>query len=418
MLDRREEYRNEGDDLKVGLEIEYAAVDEDLNPIATELRDEIIDEPEFMDVEVGGSQFELNPEPFELESISELEEEMSEAEQDLKSRASERDVQLIRSGTNPFVTAEEAPISNEQKYQEVPESHRERRGEHVRESFGRKETVDPRNVDMAALINSTQINVEAESLEDAVEKANYTHMISPFLTAISGNARFLERKDTGFSDLRTPLWEISHDVRDDPSEEGLKLGRIDSYHEDIEDYFGKISDKNFILTDEKHQEEPIDVAAGTYWKDAKIKLERDEKSAVVEARAVSTQPTVAEDAAMHGFFLGRLAYAQENNEELMGIEKVNRNRYTAMLAGMDSKMYGSDGELAPAEEVVEEELDKAREGLDYLGLESEGLEILYDRIERGVPADRMAEGYEKARERGKSREEALLEGLELKGGLV
>jgi gamma-glutamyl:cysteine ligase YbdK (ATP-grasp superfamily) len=121
---------------------------------------------------------------------------------------------------------------------------------------------------------------------------------------------------------------------------------------------------------------------------------------------------------MHGFYVGRLAYSEmeqyhgEDGEELMDIEKVNRNRYAAMHNGLETKLYGTDGELRDATEVLEEELDKAEIGLEYAGIEDTGyMDLLYDRLDEGTPADLMAEGFNNARQEGLDREQALKKGL-------
>ena len=428
ILDSAEKYEAEST-WKIGLETEYGLVDEALMPVDHESRDQLIEDLEFADVEVGGSQVELRTDPLEPENLSELENVLNDNESELVKEASRHGLNLVRSGTNPFVDTNNVPISSEEKYQQVPAFYEEARHGQVQESFGGEDSIDPRNSDLAALINSTQVNVQAEGLEDAVEKANLTYMISPFLSAISGNARFLEGKDLGFSDVRMPLWEKSHDIRNpDYFEEEMDVGKLDSYflaesedETNIENYFRRVKEQPFILNDEEKQEAAREIGIGTYWKDSRIKFnqnsQEEEFQAIVESRIVSTQPSIAEEIAMHGFYIGRLAYAQnqgdiEENmtgaEELMDIDEVNRNRHSAIYNGLDTKLYGTDGELRDAREVLEEELEKAEKGLDYIDMGESGyLEILYDRLEEGTPSDQMAEDYYDGFEDGKTRKESL-----------
>jgi len=419
LFEKEELYRKNYGDVKIGLETEYPVVDGNFGQIGHELRDQMIEGLDFADVEVGGSQVEVRTDPLILGSLSELEKEMRLIEADLRDEADIRGVQILRSGTHPFVDLDNVPVSDAEKYQEVPGFHDRHRNGHVQESFGRIESIDPRNADIAGVINSTQTNIEAENFEDAVEKANYTYMISPFLSAISGNARFLDGKDTGFADTRMPLWEKSHDIRtkDQLEEKTVDAGKLESYYDSLDDYFERVKQEPFILNDEEKQPAAMEIGIGTFWKDSRIKFkeepENDRYDAIVESRVVSTQPTLEEEIAMHGFFMGRISYAQEEDEELMNIGKVNRNRYAAMHNGLDTRLYGTDGELREATDVLEEELEKAEQGLEYAGIEDPGyLDVLRDRLESGTPADLMAEGFNKALEEGKTRGDALQHGLE------
>jgi gamma-glutamyl:cysteine ligase YbdK (ATP-grasp superfamily) len=417
VLEKKKLYRNSNNNFKIGLETEYPAVDEeDFEPIDREVRNQVIEGLDFADVEVGASQIELRTDPMRPDSLAELENEMRSIEAELHDEAAVRDVNVFRAATNPFVNLESIERTDQPKYDRVPSFHNQYRNSDVQDRFGRDQTIDPHNAGLPAVINSTQVNVEAQSLEDAVDKANYTYMMSPFLSAISGNARFLDGKDLGFSDIRMPLWEKSHDIRTDEQlgEETMPVGKIGSYFQDIEDYFSRAQDLPFVLHDE---EEALDIGIGTFWKDTRIKFpdfyEKDGYSAVVESRIVSTQPTLEEEVAMHGFFLGRLSYAQEKDENLMEIEKVNRNRYAAMHNGLDTKLYGTDGELRDAAQVLEEELEKAKIGLENADIEYSGyMDLLYDRLEEGTPADLMAEGFNNARQEGLDRDQALKRGLD------
>jgi gamma-glutamyl:cysteine ligase YbdK (ATP-grasp superfamily) len=422
VLENEDRYEKNYDDTKVGLEVEYPAVDENFHPVPSSARNEVVEQFEFTDLEVGATQVEIKTEPLKLSNLAELENTLKNRENALLEVAESKNAQLLRSGTNPVVEMDEIEKTDKPKYETVPAFHDKHRNGIVQESFGKIESIDPQNADIAALINSTQTNIEADNFDEAVEKANYTYMITPFLSAISTNSRFIGMKDTGYSDTRMPLWEKSHDLRseEDLGEEPVSAGKLDSYYTSLEDYFDRVREEPFIL----HEEEAaMDIGIGTFWKDSRIKFrdepENDIHDVIVESRAVSTQPTIEEEIAMHGFLVGRLAYAQEEDEELMDIERVNRNRYTAMFNGLDEKLYSTEGEHKDAAEVLREELQKAEQGLEYAGIESDGyLELLYDRLDSGTPSDQMAEGFYDALENGSDRRDALKQGLEnQRGGL-
>jgi gamma-glutamylcysteine synthetase len=422
ILENREDFAKDYDAIKVGLEVEYSIQDGD-EPASAEKRNELIDPFEFMDIEFGASQAELVLEPNSVSSLDDLGKLLDLKENQVRERADDLGLDLLRIGTNPFLDPDKIKRTDKPKYEIVPDFHDERRNGHVPDIFGIKDTINPKDADYAGAINATQVNIEADNLGDAVEKANFTYMISPFISAFSGNSRFLGELDLGVSDSRMPIWEMSHDIRtaEDVQEgESVRVGVIDEYYNSIEEYFEAVREEPFIMHE---KDEALDIGIGTSWKDARIKFnnepEDDIYDTIVESRVASTQPTIEEEIAVHGFYIGRLAYAQVEDESLMDIERVNRNRYTAMFNGLDEKLYSTEGEHKDAAEVLREELQKAEQGLEYAGIESDGyLELLSDRLDTGTPSDQMAEGFYEALENGSDRRDALKQGLEnQRGGL-
>jgi len=251
------------------------------------------------------------------------------------------------------------------------------------------------------MIASTQTNLQAQSLDDAVEKANFAYMFAPYAEAMGANAQIIEGRDTGSSDMRMPLWEKSADVREDEEfgEKSPRAGKMESYFDSIDDYFERL-DPIYVAPD---SDSAMDQAIANNWEDVNIKFDRKEGNALVEIRPLSIQPSVREDVALSAFMMGRIAYAQENQEELLDIGKVNRNRYTAMHNGLAEKLYDSSGEQREATNVIEDELDYARQGLDSLNLDYQdfidGDQDLFDvtlgsRLESGeTPGDRSARNY-------------------------
>jgi xylose dehydrogenase (NAD/NADP) len=78
--------------------------------------------------------------------------------------------------------------------------------------------------------------VQAASLDDAVEKANYAYMVAPYAVAMTGNARIVEGKDLGHPELRMPIWERSCDIRT-PGQVAEtvapRAGKLDDYFDDF-----------------------------------------------------------------------------------------------------------------------------------------------------------------------------------------
>ncbi len=426
ILEDREKFNTE-EKVKIGLETEYPTVLEgSLTPTPGEIRDRVIQDLDFADTEVGAHHVETRTDPIVIDSLEELYSVLAGRESELIDKASDNNIEVLRNGTNPFISFDNIEKTDKEKYDIVPGFHDEMRNGHVSDTFGINEVVDPRNADIAGVISSAQTNIEASGLEDAVDKANLSYMITPYMVALSTNSRFIDGKDTGINDTRMPLWEKSHDIRspEDLQTEDVSAGKIGSYYEDIRDYFDRVETEPFILDVE---DAAMDIGIGTFWKDARIKFNYEPEEGVyepvVESRAMSTQPTPEEEIAVHGFYIGRLIYAQQNQEDLLDIEKTNRNRYAAMHNGLDTKLYDPQGDLRDAEEVLEKELAKAEEGLELAGIDQSYsgekydtfMDILYERLDTGVPSDLMAEEFQNSIEQGLGRDEALMKGLKNTG---
>jgi len=414
--------------ISVGVETEYYILDADNKPVTEDQRDQVIGkgfdfELENVDHELGASMVEIASDPVSnLKDLTELEEELALAEKRLNDRVEEEGFKLVRHGANTAQDIDNISRTSEGKYKAVPNVYGEMRindleaefteleFERATTEFGGRDTVDPRNEDLPASICSTQLNIQAEGLEDGVEKTNIGYAIAPYVTALSGNSRFVDGKDLGFNDTRMELWEKAFDIGDFKEDE-LDIGRIDEYFEDFEDIAERMKQQPRIVNDsskegitdeyaEKAEEIPLDVAQGMYWKDSRVKAVDGEEvrdDLLVEFRQNSTQPTLEEDIAVHAFYIGRLIYEQEEGESNLPSEiKVNRNRYNAMRNGLNTELYDWNGEKRSAEAVIEEELDKAKKGLEHADIEDpKYLSILENRLETGItPSDEVLHHYE------------------------
>ena len=302
----------------IGLEIEYGAIDaNNYTQISEQQRDKIINGINFATVELGAAQIELRTDPIVLESLEDLEKEVVAKEQQILTRAENEGVFIVRCGTNPFIQVNEIKRTTSAKYKLVPNFHDTYRNPATPSRYGLLETIDPRSAQIVALFNSIHSEIVVAGFADAIEKLNYSYMIAPYMVSIGGNARFVAGRDLGYSDVRMPIWEISHDIR--TTEELIRnaeprVGRYDSYVTDMKDYFDRIAKLPFILDSEK---DAFSIGIGLFWKDVRIKFIGN--SCVVETRPFSTQPTVVEDIAMHAFYLGRLLYSQSTREPLLDI---------------------------------------------------------------------------------------------------
>lgn len=418
--------------LKAGFEMEYTLLDANNEQASEDQRDRIKESaPETLDSELAASVIEARTDPVVPDSLGDLEDEMREKEGLTMDAAAEEGFDVLRYGTNPFPTVEEFERSGEEgsRYDVFASFLDENRNdEMVTNSFGEEEMFDPRDIHYSGMIASTQTNLQAEGLQDAVDKANLAYMFMPYAEALGANARIIEQKDTGISDMRIPLWEASADFRTDEkfeNDEAPRAGRIDSYYgkkegHDVEDYFERL-DPIYVAPDVEGAPDAVDQAVMNNWKDVNIKFDREDGNALVEMRPFSIQPSIREDLALSAYMMGRIAYAQENGENLMDIDKVNENRESAMYNGLETELYGSSGELRAASEVIRDELDHAREGLDSLGVDYESFideegdifDVSFEqRLEYSMtPGDHSAEAYNQKRQE-MPHEEALAEVME------
>lgn len=420
----------------VGIENEYGLVyANNLEPVSDEDKMNLMEalnsvaEEDFVDTEVGASMIEIQTEPIHLDSLDDLYEEVKAKEEKLESEAERRGIELIRSGTNPLQELDSIGRTDEEKYRRVPNAHEEYRSNAVIDRFGIKETLDPRNSDIPGIICATQQNICAGDFDEAIRKSNLLYQNQSYLSALIGNSRMVGMRDTGIAETRPQMWTISHDLRTEEQIKNGKMpraGKIDSFWEDMRDYLTGIPENQpFILYGDESPEAALDIANGMYWKHVRAKPERTEDGdyqALVEGRISSMQPTLEEDVAVHGFLFGKLCYDLTEDTDLLDIGKVNRNISAGLHNGLETfhggmnKLYDPEGELREAQQVLEEEIEKAEEGLRRAGIGAgDYLDILRGRVEEGrVPSDIAAEKFESALSEGRGRRDAVYEALESK----
>lgn len=126
----------------------------------------------------------------------------------------------------------------------------------------------------------------------------------------------------------------------------------------------------------------LQIGLGLNWKDTRIKIMGD--SLVVEFRPISTQKTPEENFAAMMFYLGRLLWSQNNQEDLLPIELVKINREEAMYKGLNGKLWihtDTGIERFDTRDIICKEIDKASQGLEHYDLFDDTMlyayEILY-----------------------------------------
>ncbi len=421
LIASEEQFRKAEDTQLVGIESEVAISPsngkmEDLEAI----RDAIINEVgEGADKELGAGQIEIrNPKPFDILSnngLGNLTKEYAAMLRMLTKAAHTRGYSVLRVGANPFLPIKDTPRTSKPKYRQVPDFYNTNRGSHVNTLIGLGATqVDIGFAEVVSLFQSFQVNIEARSFADAIDKMNRSFVVAPYLLALGGNARYLNCVDTHLQDMRMVAWEKSHDTRMQdirvlswersfdirtPHEIGaggmVRVGLPERYFVDMEDYLARAGQFPFIL---HNPEAALQIAIGMTWLDARVKFIND--SCVVELRLLPTQPTIREEMVLTLLYIGRLVDAQVRSESLMPIEYVRENRLSAMMYGMHRPMWfvsnSGTPEKLPCDIGIKREIQNAMYGLRRMGIEHLlDTRFLASMMRHGSPSDRLGELLEK-----------------------
>ena len=387
LLASKDRFIKNGHSVKVGLESELAIHAKLTSSELVQKRDAIIaDNSDFADVELGASQIEIRTPPIDLVSVGGLQSLMGLYDKrfaNVLDSARRHGVGILRIGANPFLPTIGVPRTDKIKYHLVPDFYNQHRSSRLDTMIGLgKNRIDIGDASVVSLFQSFQVNLEAKSLEDACDKMNRSLAIAPYLLAFSGNARYLNYRDTKIQDVRIMSWEISHDTS--------RVGLPGRYFRNMADYLQRAGTFPFILY---APESALAISIGMTWLDARVKFIGD--SVIVELRLPSTQPTTEEEMILTLLYIGRLHYSQINKEKILPINLVKENRLSAMLYGLKRPMWFLDKNEIPVKLPTKvglaRELEMAMIGLNGLGLLSAlNADLLNFILEAGSPSDRLA----------------------------
>ncbi len=393
---RRDSFRVSAPAVVVGLESEIALFSDEIEPRdISQLREEMIRENGELAHELGATQLEFRTSPVDIldRGIGALQEELAGKYEQIRRQAVARDLFILRIGANPFYPILGAPRTDKPRYQLVPDFQNVNRRAGMDTTIGMNGTrVDVGDAASVSLFQALHVNLQADSIPDAVDKLNRSLMVSPYVLAAAGNSRYLNLTDTGLNEARMVVWELSHDTRT-PEElrqgVGLRIGLPENYFGNLRAYFNRMRRYPFILDDPA---KAFGIATGLSWLDARIKFIGNH--AVVELRSLPTLPTTSQEVAFVSFYLGRLFYSQLSGENLLDIAMVEENRLNAMLYGLQARFWcHADGgvKVLSGTEMFRSELAKAKSGLGEVGLSADALGEIEDWGELGSPSSRLAQ---------------------------
>src|SRR3989338_6573079 len=384
----------------LGFETEYHLVDENLNPGHQDVVETLVKVGR--ELELGGHQIELNGDKIKGNNLNKIYSFLKNREESLVVDLSKKGLRILRIGALPNLQPSDLVVGNKEKYLIVPAYHDKNRDPDVDTIIGEVNFNCAKSV---GLFSSIQLNVQAKSLEDGIDKLNRSLMIGPYIAAISGNARIIANKDTGYSDVRMVAWNKSHQLKmrsDFETEE--RVGLPNKFYSDINDYISRIRERPFIY--DLSSADPLKAVAvgvGLNWRDTRLKFIQEENlfRPVVEFRFPSLQPSLEEDLSVLLFYLGRVEWSQMNNEELFTRYKFNRSE--ALRFGLDGIMYDGMKLITKIKPLIEREISRAEEGLVNLGFSRNECEDYLDilRARNECPSKRFVreiseEGFENA----------------------
>lgn len=362
---------------KIGAEMEFILYQPHSRALAaTSVRDQLIKEMGAdADVELGGAQIELHPGPVDLcdGGLLVWKNQLDALTQMLGKLAKAHGLEVGRFGAFPFETHQPIQRTDLEKYHLVPDFHNQRRPWWLNTMVG---AADFNDAGVVGLMQSFQFSVQTQNAEHAIDIINRMNMVSPVVTALFANARFVAGKDTGWADVRFEAWRKSHETRNIAEMlqgKQLRVSLPKNHYKNLDDYLADVSSYPFILDKPEYA---LPVGIGLYWRDARIKFLTTADGNIiplVEFRPLSMQRTNEECITAAAFVLGRIAWGQANNEPLTAMEKIRSDKRGA-------ERYGTAYLGRPA---LLREIEKSIDGIArVLHLDTNGVDVIKILLEK------------------------------------
>jgi gamma-glutamyl:cysteine ligase YbdK (ATP-grasp superfamily) len=260
---------------------------------------------------------------------------------------------------------------------------------------------------------SIHINIQLPAGELAVRLLNKAIEVTPYLVALGAHSPLVDCRSAGYQEFRVPIWEPLFTFPNIDAQYGVNTRRTgfpDQYYRDWDDYWLDVSNKLYFSHD---VERAFEINMKQFWRTVRLKpCPGKEHDCLLELRALSTQPTLQEDAAFYLLLGGLLHDSSWNSRPLLPIDMVKKNLELASRHGLDTKLYVLDSRginQKSAAAIARDLLDEAvpiwkrtsSEAADIVGL-------LYDRVSprTQTPASTSLHMFEHETQAGRSAAEA------------
>lgn len=368
-------------------------------------------------LELGSRAIEISGPPTELgyENTASFTDAYKASWNKLLAEARKHGASIVRCGVNPFESINRPVVSDKERYRVVPGFQNIHRNPEINLDFrlASGEAIRLDEAAMVAAFQAFQINLGCQGVDHAIQRLNWSFAISPFLDAVSGNARFVRADvggaekivDTGWSNCRMELWRTSHETRtNEQMQNGVdsRVGLPNNYFSSANDYFSRISKHPFILNDPSSA---LGLCIGLNWGGVRVPFRPSSNEhpgkvvPVVELRTLATQPRWEDEVALSFAYLGSLLHAETGEQDIPDFSRVKFNTHSAAKHGLNGKLFDSKWGLLPAKDAVYVALNNAMSGLKKAGM-SEGLAFiercLVPRLNAGNPSEQLANVLNKA----------------------
>lgn len=348
----------------LGVETEYLIVDAEGNLIPESVRNGILASLSHGSPELGSSTLETHTEPVSfMDAGQRVLEELERVEGATIEAARRMGCRLVRIGTYPGLFQDLAITQEPQRYQLLMDTCHAMHGESAPIQVGEITLPQERCYAMAGC-QSIHLNIQLPAGQLAVQLLNKAIELVPTLVALGAHASIMNCQPSGFMEYRIPLWEPLFTFPKVDAQFGVdtcRTGLPDRYYMDWDDYWSDVGEKLF-LGDELDR--AFESNMKNFWRTVRIKpCPCGEHDCLLELRALSTQPTFAEDAAFYMLICALLHDRDWSTRPLLPMKFVQANLTAASKHALHAQLYvvNQSGLITrqPAVEVVRRLLNEA-----------------------------------------------------------
>lgn len=356
--------------MTVGIETEYLIVDEQGQLLPESVRNRMLELLPHSSPELGVSTIETHTDPVPIVDTSHgMIQEMQRVEQEAIQVASSLGCSLVRVGAYPGPFQDLAITQQPDRYQHLMDLchhfHALDEDDIPIIQIGTL-TLPRKRCEVLSGCQSIHLNLQIPAGQVAIEMLNKTIELVPYLVALGAHAPLMDCRPSGYSEVRAALWEPlftfpSVDVRYGVN--SRRTGLPDYYYRSWDDYWRDVGRKLYLTGDVNHA---FDSNIKQFWRTVRLKpCPGCETDCLLEMRALSTQPTLEEDAAFYLLLCGLLLHREWRSRPLLPLEYVKVNLDQASRYGLHATLYTRDqtGEItrqpatAMAAQLLESALD-------------------------------------------------------------
>lgn len=315
--------------------------------------------------EYGMDQIEFQTYAEKIAYLAKIQEELSEVINRFKKNNPELEVHFKPIRDN--LAVEDILVNNKVfRYQQLSEK--------IKELHGGQENklgnVNFNDLTIMALFNSTQTNIRMNSKEEAINYLNAGIMMSPELTALSGEPSSINGKQTGWYNFRLLGWHkmlkqekwLNAYKGNRPLRVGIPTTYFDSFEHYLEHIKPIVPILNPTTDDMLEKIKNLWFSTRIKFKPTLDKNNPDKYDLVVEFRDPGSMPTIQEDVALVSYIMGRSKYISDEIAKdiinLTDLPIVYKNFLNASSTGLN---------YAKGNHFLIPEIETAMIGLESLG---------------------------------------------------